>query len=274
MTNILRSMMVLLAGMAGSRVLAHDTWIAPDRFHVAAPARVTLSLTSGMEFPKLDHAIQKDRIAIAKLRTSGGDDVDLEASAPGPNALELVSQLKTPGVTVLWIVLHPRPSELKPEQAREYVEHLGLADSESVIAAWERKPEPKSLRYRYTKYAKTFVRVAGREARDNWTTPVGMRLELVPEDDPTRRRAGDSIHFVLLDRGRPLAKYPVFLVREGKNDPVSYTTDHQGKLRASLPGAGRYMLRAATLEASSVPDTEWDVHFTTVTFEVRLDQKE
>lgn len=242
----------------------HDTWLAPADFSVKARTTVQLTLSSGMEFPKLDHAIQPDRVEVARLRTSRGKVVDLSRGKVAEHALVFRQKLSTPGVTVFWTVLHPRPSELKPEQVREYVEHLGLKNPESVSSTWAEKP----VKYRYTKFSKTFVRVGGREG-NAWAQPSEMRLELVPLSDPTNARGGDTVRFRLMREGRALTEYPVAVAREGATETKTYTTDDSGVVAVDIPSAGRYMIKAATLENSSAPEMNWDVDFTTATFEAR-----
>lgn len=248
-------------------LIAHDTWLVPDRFRSVRPVGVTLSLSSGMEFPKLDHAIAADRIETAKWRSSRGAG-SLPVGTTGAHALELRADAGA-GVTVFSVVLQPRPSKLKREQVREYAHHLGIPNADAVYAEWERTAKVEETGYRYMKYAKTFVR-AGRAAGKSrvWAEPAGMRLELVPQNEPTSLVSGNTLEVLLLDRGKPLPRYPVALAREGAKDPIAAVTDSQGRVRLRLPSSGRYMLRGTTLEPSAEKATAWDVHFTTMTFEV------
>lgn len=264
-----KSVLVLLfaALVAALPAFAHDTWLSPSRHRVLPGASVTLSLTSGMGFPALDYAIQRDRVATARARTSAGKIVDLASGRAGRHALQFRQKLSTPGVTTIWTVLNPRPSELNAEQVREYVEHLGLADPDAVIRSWEALADRQQVRYRYTKFAKTFVRVGSKGGAATATQPTGMRLELLPVSDLTTARRGDTMRFQLLQNGKPLARYPVSASREG-SAAVSYTTDASGFVTVDLPAAGPYLVKAATLTTSAAPDTEWDVDFTTLTFDV------
>lgn len=263
--NVTLSRSTVLAVLASwsVAVLAHDTWLAPDRYHRVSQGAVTLSLTSGMEFPKLDHAIKPDRVAVAEARDASRRTVDITTTTEAEHALTLTRNVAD-GVSTFWVILHPRPSQLEAAQVREYVEHLGLADPEAVIAAWEKK-RAASVSYRYVKYAKTFVRAGHAERGRAWSEASGMRLELVPETDPTRLAAGDDLRLRLIDEGKALPRYPVSVIHDGGTR--TYQTDEQGRVTIEIPAAGPYLVRAATLVGSAVPETEWDVHFTTLTFE-------
>ena len=244
---------------------AHDTWLAPDRFRAAAAAPMTLLLSSGMEFPKLDNAIAPDRVAAANWQTARNRGA-LPTGTSAMHALEFRVDAAQ-GITVYSVVLHPRPSKLKREQVREYLGHLGIPNADVVFAEWERTSEADETGYRYMKYAKTFVRTGAADTLRSFAQPSGMRLELVPQIDPTSVTAGGTLDVVLLDRGKPRAGYPVALLREGAKDPIASATDADGRVRVSLAAPGRYMLRATVLEPSEDKAARWDVHFTTMTFE-------
>lgn len=244
---------------------AHDTWLAPDRYRAATAAPVTLSLSSGMEFPKLDHAIAPDRVASAKWQTAR-DRGELPTGTPAAHALEFRADAGD-GITAYSVVLHPRPSKLEREQVREYIDHLGIPNAKAVFAEWEKSAKSDETGYRYMKYAKTFVRAGAADTSRVWAEPVGMRLELIPQADPTSLTPGGTLAVVLLDRGTPLPRYPVALVREGAKEPISARTDAEGRVLIPVPEAGQYMLRAAILESSVDETAVWDVHFTTMTFE-------
>ena len=246
-------------------VHAHDTWLAPDRYRAVAAGPVTLSLSSGMEFPKLDHAIAADRVASAKWQAAakGGE---LPTGTSAAHALEFRADAGE-GITVYSVVLHPRPSKLKREQVREYIDHLGIPNAKAVFTEWERTAKADETGYRYMKYAKTFVRAGTADTSAVWAEPAGMRVELIPQDDPTAVTAGIPLDVLLVEQGKPLPRYPVALLREGDNQPVTALTDAEGRVQLTVPTAGRYMLRATLLEPSSDKTAAWDVHFTTMTFE-------
>ena len=245
---------------------AHDTWLGPDRYHAPSAGPVTLSLSSGMEFPKLDHAIAPDRVASAKWQMASTRG-ELGTGTSAAHALEFRAN-PVNGTTVYAVTLHPRPSKLKREQVREYIDHLGISNADAVFAEWQRTSKGDETAYRYMKYAKTFVRAGAADRSRVWAEPAGMRLELVPQNDPTSLNAGSTLDVVLVDRGKPLGRYPMALLREGATEPITATTDADGRVRLSLGTPGRYMLRATVLEPSEEKSAKWDVHFTTMTFEV------
>lgn len=265
MTERLLLLALTVAAFCAAPLHAHDTWLAPDAFRRTTPGPVTLSLSSGMAFPQLDHAIAPDRPASMKWQGARGQG-DLPAGRSAANALEFRAHAPQ-GVTVYTVVLHPRAGRLKRAQVGEYIDHLGIPNANDVFAAWK-KAEPEETGYRYIKYAKTFVRAGTADSPGAWLEPAGMRLELVPQNDPTSVMEGGTLDVMLRDAGKPLGRHPVALLREGAKETGSAVTDAEGRVRVTLPAPGRYMLRATTLEPSADPGATWDVHFTTMTFDV------
>lgn len=262
--------LVLLAILTVTPALrAHDTWLAPDRLRAGTSSRTTLSLSSGMEFPALDHAIAADRVASAIWRTARASGM----LPPGTStAHALTFRAAAPkGLSVYAVTLHPRSSSLKRAQVREYIDHLGIPDAASAFSAWEQRAAVEETPYRYVKYAKTIVR-RGADASRVWAQPVGMRLEIVPQSDPTAVTAGSTIEVLVLDGGKPLARYPVSMLRAGAAEPITAATGADGRARFTLFAAGQHMIRATKLEPSADRASVWDVHFTTFTFEVARGQ--
>ena len=186
-TNKLKSMKLatlwLFSFLLAISAFAHDTWLIPDRFQIAPGETVTLDLTSGMEFPKLDVGPKRERIQAVICRLAGRT-FELKDFEAGPTSLRIKSVLSDPGVAALWVKSPPKEIELKPNQVQEYLDEIDAPAA--VRQQWTGTKEPKRWRESYRKHSKTFVRVGDAKADTSWREPVGMFLEIVPEKDPTR----------------------------------------------------------------------------------------
>ena len=245
---------------------AHDTWLLPRSLSVAPQTEVQLDMTSGMEFPVLDYAIEPDRIADAKVRLAG-KTVEIPNQSKGEKSLELAAVLQAPGVATIWVDLKPKTLELKPDQVREYLEEIGAA--EDLRKLWAGEKAPGRWRENYAKHTKTFVLVGDPAGDQSWGDPVGMAFELVPEKDPTVLRAGDTLPIRLERAGVPVPDFPVGIVREGEKSGKLVQTDANGRVSVPFGQSGRWMLRATQLTPATQPELEWESHFTTLTVQVR-----
>jgi hypothetical protein len=234
--------------------------MVPAAWQAATGARVAFALTSGMAFPALDYAVEKERIARSGVRLAGRE-LPLDVTARGAHALDLHALLPSSGVATAWIALAPRQLTLDPEEVAHYLEEIGAV--ETAGEEWRRRPEPKEWRESYTKHAKTFVRVGAGD--DSWRQPVGLKLEMVPEADPTSLRVGASLAVRVLKDGAPAAGLAIGAVRPGGTRQL-VRTDAEGRAVVRLDRAGDWLLAGTDLRA--LPDGGWESDFTTLTVTV------
>lgn len=246
-------------------VSAHDTWLIPDQFNVAPKSTVTLDMTSGMEFPKLDVGPKPERVESAKCRLAG-KTFDITNKLAAPNSLQFKAELADVGVATFWVKLPPRAIELTPDQVKEYLDEVDAP--EALRKQWA---EMKEQRWResYTKHPKTFARVGQPESDRSWTEPVAMFLEIVPEKDPTALKAGDDFPVRVLKGGAPFAGFSLNAVSAGETKGETRKTDSNGRVTFRLGRDGRWLLRGTDIRKSSQPDTDWESDFATLTMEAK-----
>lgn len=254
-----------LAISLSSSALAHDTWLIPDQFNLAPKSTITLDMTSGMEFPKLDTGPKPERVQSAQCRLAG-KTFEMTNKAAAPNSLQFKTELAEAGVATFWVKMPPRSIELKPEEVKEYLDEVDAP--EALRKQWA---EMKEQRWResYTKHQKTFARV-GEPATDlSWATPVGTFLEIVPEKDPTTLKARDDFPLRVLKEGKPFAGFSLNAVRAGQPKGETRKTDADGRVTFRVDVAGRWLLRGTDIRKSKQADTDWESDFVTLTVEVK-----
>lgn len=257
---------LVLACSFVTAVLAHDTWLIPQRFAVMPSATVQLDLTSGMAFPNLETSIKPERIDRAQCRLAEAHFAISDFS-PAPKSLCFQAVLSKAGIATCWVELKPRALELTPKQVQEYLAEIGAPAA--VRQEWAAAPLPKHWRELYTKHAKTFIQVGGALADRSWAKPVGMTLEIVPESDPTQLGSRRNFAVRVLENGSALANFPVGVVREGGGKGQIRKTDNEGRVRFRLKMAGRWLLRGTKLRKSTQTGVEWESDFTTLTVNVK-----
>jgi uncharacterized GH25 family protein len=243
---------------------AHDTWLIPDKFSVVPKSVVTLDLTSGMEFPKLDVGPKPERVESAKCRLAGRT-FDMKDKSAAANSLQLKAELVEAGIATLWVKLPPKALELKPDEVEHYLEEV--SPPEELRRQWA-EMNPKRWRELYAKHQKTFVRVGQPLSDSSWREPVGTFLEIVPEKDPTAVKAGDEFPVRVLKDGAPLAGFSLNAVAANQAKGETRQTDAEGRVTFRLEKPGAWLLRGTDIRKSAKPDTDWESHFVTLTLEV------
>jgi uncharacterized GH25 family protein len=251
--------------LVAASVHAHDTWLIPDQFTVAPKSTVTLDITSGMEFPKLDVGPKPERVESVKCRLAG-KTFDITNKAAAPQSLQFKTPLPDAGVATLWVKLPARTIDLKPEDVEHYFEEVSAA--EALRKQWAEMKEPRRWRESYTKHPKTFIRVGELQSDRSWAEPVGMYLEVVPEKDPTALRVGDEFPVRVLRNGTPLADFALNAVSAGESKGETRKTDADGRVAFTLKKAGRWLLRGTDIRKASGGDADWESDFATLTIEV------
>ncbi|MEO7362999.1 MAG: DUF4198 domain-containing protein [Gemmatimonadaceae bacterium] len=129
-------------------------------------------------------------------------------------------------------------------------------------------PRPKQWRESYSKHGSSFVRV-GASARDSsWQAPLGMGFELVPKDNPTELRAGQTVQVRVLRGGVPVANLEVGFQFENETHVSFATTDKNGRASMKLSKEGRWLINSTNLRRTRKPNLEWESDFATMTVAV------
>ena len=263
----MKRLLILSAGALGAFLTsarAHDTWLIPDRFEVAPKAVVTLDLTSGMAFPRLETGPKRERVQTAPCRLAG-HTFEMSDILAGPNSLRFKAELPEAGVAIFWVKLPPKSIELKPAEVQEYLDEI---DAPASLRKQWAEMEPKRWREIYTKHPKTFVRVGDPKADRSWAEPAGMALEIVPEKDPTTLHEGDEIVVRVLKNDAPYANFSLNAVAAGETKGETRKTDSAGRVAFRLGKAGAWLLRGTDVRKSTQPDADWESDFATLTLKV------
>lgn len=245
--------------------VAHDTWLIPRRFTAKPGDVVVLDMTSGDAFAKLDYAVEPGRVRQAFVRLRG-HAFALPLGQRKSHALQFRARLKTAGLATAWVTLAPKVLELSDEKVHEYWEDIGA--SAEIRQRWTALPAPRHWRERYQKFAKTFVLVGMPSGDSSWAKPVGLPLEIVPEQDPSALRAGDSLTVRVLSHGKPIANLPVGAVRDGQVPDKMVPTNADGRVGFRVQAPGRWLVHCTDLRATEAPGLDWESEFATLTIGV------
>ena len=249
-----KSCVLLLVGAAA--VLGHDTYLMPAKFSVKPGRPLFISIHTGDSFPASEQAADPTRLVteIRDLRIAG-------------LATHGVIEIAKKGTVSISAQTTPKLSVLPPDKFEAYLREEGLQD---VIDARRLKGEAsREGRELYTKYAKTLV--VSDAPDEGYATPAGLVIEIVPEADPSKLRAGESLPVRVLFKGKPAPNLRVerAFVAAGRNArSVVGRTDRHGRLTIPIDSDGRWRLHAVHMQASTRADADWESYWASLTFEI------
>lgn len=268
--TLLSAAALLLAG--ATALDAHDFWLVPDAFRVAAGAQIEVRGQTSSRFPTSEAAVAPERIAAARIYSAGGVDQLGDVGTSGSSLL-IRHRPRDAGQRVIAVALHPHSVRESAEGFRRY---LVLEGAPEALRRYEREgklPED-SITRRYTKYAKTLVEV-GSDGPRSFSRIVGHTAEFVPLRDPAALSAGDTLPVRLLYRGEPLGGAHIHagsvpgLADDAEEQVVSLDADANGVVRVPIDRAGLWNVRAIHIvPADAGSGADWDTHWVTLVFGV------
>lgn len=277
---------------------AHDLWVLADPWNPAPGVTLRLDLATGVNFPASEAALAPERVTRAVLHAPGGPR-DLPAPRIEGKLLRYEIAAGPAGLYRVAVETLPRFIRLSAGEFEGYLREDGIPR-----AAEERRrlgETGKEGTEFYAKYAQVFVRVEGaRQGTDDGASrgsgtrgssargagegvvapmadagssccrPLGQRIEIVPDSDPTLLRVGQSLGVQILYAGRPAAGLQVRARTAG--DPLALQvafTDDQGRASFAIERAGPWALMAIQMERRrDRSEADWDSHWASLTFAV------
>lgn len=266
---------IAIAGVAE----AHDTWLLPDLFALAAGAPVELSARAGGgKFPA-GSAVPLARVAAVRLLGASTESQLTDVRAEG-GALRLRHAPTTAGQYRVVLTLLPGTIRSTPAgllrflrleggaAEAERVERLGLVQGEDSVV------------FVHAASASTLIEV-GRGGARAFQRSTGLALEFLPQHDPGALAVGDTLSLRVMGDGKPVAgigveyKPAADTLAAGAAPPayVSARTDVDGVVRLPLTAAGPWIVRAAYVSpraaAASPAFREYAVSRATFVWHVR-----
>lgn len=257
-------------------LLAHDFWIVPNAFVVAAGGTIEIRGQTGTKFPTSISAVAPERVAEARV-VGASEDKRITDLSVKDSSLILRHKPSTPGQRIVAVALAARSSRTTPANLKRYIALEGNAE---LAERYEREgayPRSDSVTQRAAKYAKTIVEI-GQGGPRAFARAIGHALEFVPVNDPSALRAGDSLAVRLLFRGQPVAGAHLHagaaaspnVAQDGAEQAkdLSVVTGADGVAKVPLARHGLWNVRTLHAAPGSGGSAEWEVAFATLVFYV------
>ena len=248
---------VIGAAMIATPAFAHQTFLLSEKFEYSDNETVSVSLTSALSFPNMEHGPAKDRIAFS-YAAIGGEPITDMTFEESETALKISLTTDKTGFAVVAMSSKPRAGEIPPEDVDIYLDEIEADDG--VRAAFDTLPGEPPLQRSYAKHAKTFVCIMTCRDATDLESPVGQKLEFV-----VTATGGNS--FQLLLDGRPLAGKQV-AISSIESEALAAETDENGMFGVSDNVSGVVMLSAVWITLPDRPDGVYHSDYATLTIDL------
>ncbi len=248
-----------LVSVAGTAT-AHDTWFEP--LPPTPGGHAVFALGTGTRFANYEFPLGYEYIVASGCRGAGATTAPLAHVADRPTSVVVRSATPIHAVAGLtcWAQLTPFEVVVPPDKIEVYLSEIQAGPA--LRATWAAmKARGLPWREHYTKSARVELGGVGQRT----ALPMAMDVLLANPRQPIR--AGDELGFQVLRDGAPIAELPVELVGSLNGQSLWRKTDAQGRVRISVPVAGRWILRGVDLRVASPAADEWVSWFVTLAFE-------
>ena len=254
--------------MVATPVLAHDFWIQPARFTLAAPGPVPVLLYVGHGAARERWGVSADRVAL--FRTVGPDgmvDRMSNLTLDGPR-FDAVVPFARPGGYVLAFQSKPAASDLPYLRFNQYLAEEGLTP---IQANRKRTNSERSNgKELYSRRAKSIVQVGAIDAASiaRVTRPVGLSLEIVPERHPGALKPGELLPVRVYYNRKPLAGALVKLTNLNDDDKPLKTmrTNAAGRAAFAVPRSGAWQFNVVWADVTPGGAADYNTTFSSLSF--------
>ena len=247
-----------LLGLMLQTSWAHDYWIMPETFQPRQNSIVEVSFTSSHKYFENDEIpdITKFRL---QLITPQGQEIPLSYSRVDHKAAWAMVPISGEGtylicaVTTVPTYFSKTTDGWKPGRKSEL---------QNVVKSG-----------RYVKSVKTFLTVD--KPSSSYKKPCGHLIEIVPQENPSNLKAGQTLSVLVMYQGKPIKDVPVFGVFDGykpkdhSDQPVKTKTDMNGIAKIKLNRPGKWIVYAKhEIDTPHNPDADYENYRPYMMFEV------
>ncbi|MDX2061298.1 MAG: DUF4198 domain-containing protein [Gemmatimonadales bacterium] len=180
---------------------AHDMFLKPSQFFVAANSSVPTILLNGT-FDKSMNSITRIRLAdVSVVSPAGRARIDTAAWNPAGDTSHVSFKVGAAGTYVFGVSTKPSEIELEAKDFNDYLKEDGQPDE---LARRQKSGEMNAdAKERYEKHVKTIVQV-GEARSDGFAAVLGYPAEIVPVDNPYALPKGGALRVRALVDGKPV----------------------------------------------------------------------
>lgn len=227
---------------------AHEFWMLPKKFRYKVGEEIKIDLMVGEGFEGEFWDLKRYKVEELKLhRLNGVKDLTKEVKSTEGNNLTYKTDLG--GTYLFTLKSNDAYIELEGKEFNAYLEEDGL----DYILDQRKKSntlEKKSTEY-YTRFAKLLVQ-SGDRTDNAFKKVVGLKYEIVPEQNPYDLKVGDYLTCKVLFEGKP-APHTLVKVWNRVRDTSfmqNIYTENDGTIRFPISTTGPWMVSSVRMIAS------------------------
>lgn len=238
-----------------SIVQAHEFWLQPAKFKFSVGEVIKLDFMVGESFTGEFWDLKKHKAEKMELHRLGGVR-DLAKEVKPTQGNNLAFKADQEGTYLFSLQSNAAYIELEGDKFNDYLKEDGLD-----YILYERTKSgslnKKSTEF-YSRYAKVLVQ-AGNKTDDTYKKKLGLRYEIIPDQNPYTLKAGDHLQCRVLFEGKPAA-HALVKVWNKVNDITflqNIYTENDGTMRFPISASGPWMVSSVRMIHSEKEGAEY-----------------
>lgn len=256
--------MLLLICIGFELVNAHEFWLLPKKFKYKAGEVMALNFMVGENFEGESWDLGRHKVEKTTLYNRVAR-VDLTGKEKKGTDGNLEYQLNNVGTHLVTLESNNAYIELEPEKFNDYLKEDGL---DYILE--ERKKlgeESRVSRELYRRYAKLLVQV-GNRTDDTYKKAAGLRLEIIPSQNPYELKPGDYLECKVYYEGKP-AQHALVKVWSHIGNRIflqNIYTENDGSIRFPVSSGGAWMVSTVKMIRAQSDKAEWQSLWSSLVF--------
>lgn len=248
-----------------ANAFAHEYWFEPTKFMVAPNEKIPVHLYvgDGLIKDREERPFQPEKTPLFNL-ISAAKTLELKSSLVD-GALPVYNfSAESEGNYLLAMERNWSYIKLEPNKFEDYLKEDGM---EYISAERQKLGESaKEGRERYSRFIKSLFQVGNK--RDNtYKKQLGMKLEIIPLENPYTKKVGDILKFQILFEGKPLTDGTVFADNRD-SATQKMVTDKDGKVSLKIDKSGMWLVRLVNMRRCKTDcgEADWESFWGAITF--------
>ena len=245
---------------------AHEFWLLPQKFRYNVGEKMMLDFMVGEGFEGEYWDLSRHNVEKLTLSNRFGEINQLPNIKRTAGA-NLEYAFNNVGTHLIALESNQAFIELEPTEFEAYLKEDGLDYViEDRLARGEQNKKSREL---YSRYAKLLVQVGDR-TDDTFKKKAGLKLEIIPSQNPYDLNAGDYMDCMVYYRGNPEPHALVKVWSHVGNRIFlqNIYTESDGSIRFPISNTGPWIVSTVKMIRSSSPKAEWESMWASLVFEI------
>ncbi len=224
---------------------AHEFWLQPKKYRYQIGEEVKVDFMVGESFTGEFWDLNRHKAEKVDLhRASGLKNLSNEIKSTRGNNLSIKADQE--GTYLIAMQSNDAYLEMEPAAFNEYLKEDGLDNTLSERKKVNQLERPS--KEFYTRYAKLMVQV-GEKKDDTFRKMIGLRYEIVPDQNPYALKTGDYLQCRVFFEGKPAPHALVKVWSKIKDTTFlqNIYTENDGTIRFPISTGGEWMVSSVRM---------------------------